>query len=234
MPTIYTVLCKGNYGASTQCSHLGVYGPVTYHRIELTDRYRIKQILSGGEKASTAENLEIFPLANEHVPNMYRMCNGWNGKKRTPSGCVQFNQTDIAECWMDIYRTCSPQTEHVQYVYRTKRTANVWLQVMWRTQWRVYKLAGLVTLITHRRVIRKNPHHGERQHHLPDHLQLHLHLHLLPSAAMIIGQIVHKQSSRFQTFQTILVDIFFLDKIFSQWCLLVMHLSSVGHCCSAL
>ena len=54
-------------------------GPVTYHlnhRIELTDRYRIKQILSGGEKASTAENLEIFPLVNEHVPNMYRMCNG--------------------------------------------------------------------------------------------------------------------------------------------------------------
>ena len=50
------------------------YGPVTYHRIELTDRYRIKQILSGGEKASTAENLEIFPLANEHVPNMYRTC----------------------------------------------------------------------------------------------------------------------------------------------------------------
>ena len=52
------------------------YGPVTYNRIELTDRYRIKQILSGGEKASTAENLEIFPLVNEHVPNMYRMCNG--------------------------------------------------------------------------------------------------------------------------------------------------------------
>ena len=95
---------------------------------------------------------------------MYRMCNGWNGKKRTPSGCVQFNQTGTAECWMDIYRTCSAQTEHVQYVYRAKRTANVWLQVMWRTQWRVYKLAGLVTLITHRPVIRKNPHHGERQH----------------------------------------------------------------------
>ena len=53
-----------------------LYGPVTYHRIDLTDRYRIKQILSGGEKASTAENLEIFPLVNEHVPNMYRMCNG--------------------------------------------------------------------------------------------------------------------------------------------------------------
>ena len=51
-------------------------GPVTYHRIDLTDRYRIKQILSGGEKASTAENLEMFPLVNEHVPNMYRMCNG--------------------------------------------------------------------------------------------------------------------------------------------------------------
>ena len=46
------------------------YGPVTYHRIELTDRYRIKQILSGGEKASTVENLEIFPLVNEHVPNV--------------------------------------------------------------------------------------------------------------------------------------------------------------------
>ena len=57
------------------------YAPVTYHRIELTDRYRIKQILSGGEKASTAEILEIFPLVNEHVPDMYRMCNGWNGKK---------------------------------------------------------------------------------------------------------------------------------------------------------
>ena len=52
------------------------YGPVTYYRIALTDRYRIKQILSGGEKASTAENLEIFPLVNEHVPNMHLMCNG--------------------------------------------------------------------------------------------------------------------------------------------------------------
>ena len=99
--------------------------------------------------------------------NMYRTCTECvtdeTEKKRTPSGCLQFNQTDTAECWMDIYRTCSAQTEHVQYVNRAKRTANVWLQVMWRTQWRVYKLAGLVTLITHRPVIRKNPHHGERQ-----------------------------------------------------------------------
>ena len=60
----------------TGLGHVVRNGPVTYHRIELTDRYRIKQILSGGEKASTAENLEIFPLASEHVPNMYRMCNG--------------------------------------------------------------------------------------------------------------------------------------------------------------
>jgi len=118
----------------------------------------------------------------------------------------------------DIYRTCSAQTEHVQYVYRAQRTANVWLQVTWRMQWRVYKLAGLATGNTPSsdpeectswwkvKHLEKEGGRGRRRllHHLPDHL----HLHLLPSAAMMmIGQIVHNQSSRLQSPNRLIMNL---------------------------
>ena len=44
--------------------------PVTYHRTELTDMYRTTTKIYGGEKASPVENFNVFPLLNEHVPNV--------------------------------------------------------------------------------------------------------------------------------------------------------------------